>query len=93
MDNTLSPIRDYGNYLQHASPLAMGAGQIDPNRALDPGLIYDASPQDYVNLFLLSEFNQRTKSRLLQNQMAAIAQIHVMILITQHSLLCMVVTN
>ncbi|XP_061342603.1 subtilisin-like protease SBT3 [Gastrolobium bilobum] len=51
LDNTQNPIRDNGNpSRQHASPLAMGAGEIDPNRALDPGLIYDATPQDYINL-------------------------------------------
>ncbi|KAB1207776.1 Subtilisin-like protease [Morella rubra] len=60
LDNTLEPIRDLATYLQ-ASPLAMGAGQINPNQALDPGLIYDAAPQDYVNVLCSSTFNLTQK--------------------------------
>lgn len=56
MDNTKSPIKDIGINNQEATPLAMGAGHIDPNKALDPGLIYEANTHDYINLLCALNF-------------------------------------
>ncbi|XVE55872.1 hypothetical protein DITRI_Ditri03aG0192100 [Diplodiscus trichospermus] len=50
IDNTGSPLKDVGSNLRPANPLAMGAGHINPNKALDPGLVYDATVDDYINL-------------------------------------------
>ncbi|XP_020209825.1 subtilisin-like protease SBT3, partial [Cajanus cajan] len=46
-DNTKELIKDIAHGYKPASPLALGAGHINPNNALDPGLVYDVGVQDY----------------------------------------------
>ncbi|KAE8666460.1 hypothetical protein F3Y22_tig00112498pilonHSYRG00165 [Hibiscus syriacus] len=48
IDNNGSPIKDTGNGFGPATPLAMGAGHINPNKALNPGLVYDSTVEDYI---------------------------------------------
>ena len=51
--------RDCGLNFKIASPLAKGARQIDQNRPLHPGLIYNATPQNYVNLLYSMNFTNK----------------------------------
>ncbi|CAA3012565.1 subtilisin-like protease SBT1.9 [Olea europaea var. sylvestris] len=66
-DNTRKPIKDMGHDYDVATPLDMGAGQVDPNRALDPGLIYDATPQDYVNLICALNFTREQTQTIIRS--------------------------
>ncbi|KAH7387138.1 hypothetical protein KP509_16G007400 [Ceratopteris richardii] len=52
LDNTGESIKDLFDG-EAADPFAYGAGHVNPTAALDPGLVYDLSVQDYVN-FLCS---------------------------------------
>ncbi|XP_073136473.1 subtilisin-like protease SBT3 [Henckelia pumila] len=64
LDNTNQPIKDMAtDYASTVGPEGIGAGQVDPNRALDPGLIYEATPQDFVNLVCSMNFTlEQTKT-------------------------------
>ncbi|CAN6274214.1 unnamed protein product [Urochloa humidicola] len=52
VDNTGSIIKDMSTSMA-STPFVRGAGHVDPNHAVDPGLVYDASTNDYIT-FLCS---------------------------------------
>ncbi|XP_022715292.1 subtilisin-like protease SBT1.4 [Durio zibethinus] len=47
LDNSGNPINDLATG-EESSPFVYGAGHVDPNRALKPGLVYDINDSDYV---------------------------------------------
>ncbi|CAL4984961.1 unnamed protein product [Urochloa decumbens] len=48
VDNTGSIIKDMSTG-EASTPFVRGAGHVDPNRATDPGLVYDAGTNDYIS--------------------------------------------
>lgn len=46
-DNTNSPLRD-ASVGEFSNPWAHGSGHVDPQKALSPGLVYDASTDEYI---------------------------------------------
>lgn len=58
VDNTQTSIKDIGNNNKFATPLAMGSGHVNPNKAVDPDLIYDVGIQDYVNVLCALNYTE-----------------------------------
>lgn len=48
IDNANGPIIDMTTTIT-GTPLDFGAGHANPNKAMDPGLIYDIEVKDYIN--------------------------------------------
>jgi len=53
---------------RNASPLDMGSGEVSPARALNPGLIYDTTVEDYLLFLCNAGFNTSQITAVLGNQ-------------------------
>ena len=56
-DTNLQVMRD-GSTNYTASPYAYGSGHVHPQRATDPGLIFDITPDDYLQFMCAMPYNQ-----------------------------------
>ncbi|KAK2412969.1 hypothetical protein P8452_73229 [Trifolium repens] len=54
--NSGKPILDDSNV--KATPFSYGSGHIRPNRAMDPGLVYELNIKDYLNFLCFIGYNQ-----------------------------------
>lgn len=54
------------SYVTPATPLDYGAGHINPNKALDPGLIYDMDTRDYINFICDLGYDDTEMSAILR---------------------------
>ncbi|XP_023553312.1 subtilisin-like protease SBT5.4 [Cucurbita pepo subsp. pepo] len=62
--NDLNPILNSGK--EKANSFAYGAGHVNPNKAANPGLVYDLSIEDYLN-FLCARGYNKTQMKLFSN--------------------------
>ncbi|XP_051121272.1 subtilisin-like protease SBT3 [Andrographis paniculata] len=67
LDNAGHPIREEDGSPLYASPLGIGSGQVDPNRAMDPGLVYDNTPKDFVDLVCAMNFTANQTRTILRS--------------------------
>nr|CAB3480695.1 unnamed protein product [Digitaria exilis] len=71
-DNTGAPMRDHDG--TEATAFAYGAGNVHPNRAVDPGLVYDAAPEDYYTFLCSMGFSTVDMKRLSAGKFACPAK-------------------
>ncbi|KAG6416414.1 hypothetical protein SASPL_123844 [Salvia splendens] len=64
--NTMLPIRDYNGTVE-ADAFARGSGDIRPNRAADPGLVYDMGPNDYYDFLCGIGYNRSIVRKMAQS--------------------------
>ncbi|TKY59961.1 Subtilisin protease SBT5.3 [Spatholobus suberectus] len=56
LDNEVEPLLNATD--GQATPFSCGAGHVQPNRAMDPGLVYDTTINDYLNFLCALGYNE-----------------------------------
>ncbi|KAL4183595.1 hypothetical protein AMTRI_Chr11g155890 [Amborella trichopoda] len=68
IDNARETIKDQFTG-DPATPLQFGAGHINPNRAMDPGLVYDLATQDYIQFICGLGYNVSEMASIIRGTM------------------------
>ncbi|XP_021281773.1 subtilisin-like protease SBT3.9 isoform X1 [Herrania umbratica] len=63
-----SNIAEEGSTRKAADPFDIGGGLVNPNKAVDPGLIYDAGTEDYVQFLCGTGYSSKAVTGLTQTQ-------------------------
>ncbi|CAM8994906.1 unnamed protein product [Rhodiola kirilowii] len=63
-DNTKKPISDSSG--NTATPLHYGSGHVNPNKAANPGLVYDLSVNDYLNFLCAKNYTEKNLKDIAQ---------------------------
>lgn len=50
-----------------ANPFDYGGGHVEPNKAVDPGLVYDMGPSDYVHFLCFLGYNNSAVSSMIRH--------------------------
>ncbi|KAF9620027.1 hypothetical protein IFM89_010643 [Coptis chinensis] len=58
VDNAGNPLLDESAY-NVSTPWHYGSGHVDPEKALDPGLVYDLTTEDYIDFLCASNYSQK----------------------------------
>ncbi|KAF5177204.1 Subtilisin-like protease SBT1.4 [Thalictrum thalictroides] len=66
LDNSGKTFLDLGG--GESTPFVHGAGHVDPNRALNPGLVYDLNIDDYIAFFCSIGYNSKSISVFTKDQ-------------------------
>lgn len=63
---------------KEADPFDMGGGHVDPNKAIDPGLIFDTSTEDYIQFLCSLGHTSASITRLTKNTINCLTKSHGM---------------
>lgn len=74
LDDTMKPIRVDDFLAETATPLAVGGGMIDPNRALDQGLIIRMQPLKIMLVYYAPQVFSKSNSHPSLNQTLAVVR-------------------
>ncbi|KAM7501192.1 hypothetical protein LguiB_000096 [Lonicera macranthoides] len=75
LDHNGKPLLDEKSY-NISTTWDMGAGHVDPERAVNPGLVYDLTPNDYLNFLCASNYSSEDMRSIARRSVLCNARRH-----------------